>query len=301
MNFTGEIKRELTKRFPEKRCCALALLCGALDTCGDYSLGRVGVRDGFTFTNEHEEVAAYLLALAERTFGVRMTLAEAVKDPKHGRDKLTFTYAGSSAGEYAGEIAEHSAKRGLKPCCAVNYLKGAFLGGGSCSIPHDGKKGYHLEIVFRETSDAEAFRELIDGLQLIGSVVGRGDTSVVYCKSRESISDFLSVAGADGALRTLGDLTALREESNNENRVLNCLAGNADRAALASLSQVVAFGELRRSGKYAALDPRLREAAEARLAHPELSLAELAALLGVSKSCLNHRFRKLMSLCRGEE
>ncbi len=279
----------------------LALLCGALDTGGAYSLGRVGVRDGFSFTSEHENVAEYLLTLTEQLFGVRMTLFEAVRDPKHGRDKLTFAYHGPSAGDYAGEIAEHSPKSGLAACCAVSYLKGAFLGGGSCSVPRGEKKGYHLEFVFREASDAEAFLESLDPLQLIGNVVVRGDTSVVYSKSRETICDFLSIVEADNALRSLEELTAIREESNNENRVLNCMAGNADRAALASLSQFQAFRKLQEAGGFSALTPALRAVAEARLAHPELSLQELAAVLGVSKSCLNHRIRKLMSLCPGDQ
>ena len=133
--------------------------------------------------------------------------------------------------------------------------------------------------------------ESLDPLQLIGNVVVRGDTSVVYSKSRETICDFLSIVEADNALRSL----------NNENRVLNCMAGNADRAALASLSQFQAFRKLQEAGGFSALTPALRAVAEARLAHPELSLQELAAVLGVSKSCLNHRIRKLMSLCPGDQ
>ena len=44
------------------------------------------------------------------------------------------------------------------------------------------------------------------------------------------------------------------------------------------------------------LEPPLREAAEARLADKEGSLKELAGRLGVSKSCLNHRLRKLLKI-----
>ena len=40
----------------------------------------------------------------------------------------------------------------------------------------------------------------------------------------------------------------------------------------------------------------LREAAQARLADKEASLKELAERLGVTKSCLNHRLRKLVKI-----
>ena len=45
-----------------------------------------------------------------------------------------------------------------------------------------------------------------------------------------------------------------------------------------------------------ALPAQLKETADARADHPEASLSELAEILGVSKSCLNHRLRKIVEL-----
>ena len=50
------------------------------------------------------------------------------------------------------------------------------------------------------------------------------------------------------------------------------------------------------AGGLAGLAPGLKAAAEARLAHPEASLAELGAELGVGRSGVNHRLRRLMEL-----
>ena len=61
---------------------------------------------------------------------------------------------------------------------------------------------------------------------------------------------------------------------------------------------------LREAGRLEALTPKLREAAQLREAHPELSLAQLAALCDppVTKSSLSHRLRKLIQLSQeGEE
>ncbi|MGN0806218.1 MAG: helix-turn-helix domain-containing protein, partial [Candidatus Coproplasma sp.] len=42
--------------------------------------------------------------------------------------------------------------------------------------------------------------------------------------------------------------------------------------------------------------PNLFEVAEARLADPEASMQELADRLCITKSCLNHRMRKILAI-----
>lgn len=300
MNFTQEVKRDLVKRVPRSRCCKLALLSAALETCGE-TRREDGV-PGFSFTGESEGSAAFLIDLVRQCFGVHLNVTEAGYDARRGRDKLTFSYFGERAEEILSELGGSGLESPLKDCCARAYLKGAFLFGGSCTLPRPGTKtGYHLEIVFDRARSAESFVDLLDRLQLIGNVVVRGEKFVVYLKSREAISDFLATVGANGALRTLEAVTAEREENNRVNRVENCSAGNADRAAIASAAQVVAIGALEARGKLPALGKALGEVAKARLEHPEYSLSELAAELGIGKSCLNHRLRKLMEICKEEE
>ena len=295
MNFTREIRRDLLREFPEKRCCRLSLLAAILDTSGERIFGRDGSLLGFSFTSEDEDVAEYFLAVAEQLFGIRMTLTGAVLDPKHGKNKITFSFRGRNAEEKLKEIDAHGLSGNFDECCAVSYLKGAFLGSGSCTLP-GGKTGYHLEFVFRENVAVERFCELLDGMQLIAGTVPRGDKRVVYLKSREGISDFLFVVGAGAALRTLENVSSAREESNQENRMLNCIASNADRSATASAEQVIAFTRLKEEGILPSLALPLRAVAEGRMAMPTHSLAELAAALHISKSCLNHRMRKLMQI-----
>lgn len=280
MNFTQEIKRELTRRAPRTREEGVALLCGVLDAGGR----REG--EGCFLSLESESTAEYLLALSE-SVGGEMTLTEASLDPKHGKDKLTFYLAGE------WELGEERTEEER-----IAYLKGAFLGGGSCTLPRAGKKtGFHLEFGLSAAS-GERFPQVLDELQFVYGLTERGDRTVIYIKSREAISDFLSVLGAENALARFNAVSAQREENNYENRALNCSSGNADRAAIASVEQVRAFSSLKRSGKLNELPAVLREAAEARLGDPALSLGELAQTLGITKSCLYHRFRKLMEYYR---
>lgn len=299
MNFTEEIKRDLLRKTPSARCCRLALMAAAVDTSGEWRRKDPGgiPREGISFTSESESIAEYLLRIPEKCFGIPLTLTAAALDPKNKKNKLTFSYFGERGKELAEEISASRPFFTGRACCGEAYLKGAFLCGGSCTLPREGSKtGYHLEFVFSSAERAEEFCELLDRMQLVGSMVTRGDRYVVYNKNREGISDFLSVAGARSALMRFEDVTSARELNNNENRVENCMAGNADRSATASVAQTVALGVLKERGILQGLPEPLRMVAEARLSHPTYSLNELADLLGIGKSCLNHRMRKLMRL-----
>ena len=290
MNFTGEIKRDLLAHFPAGKAGAAAALAAILSTCGSLK------GDGFEVVSENEKVAEYFLRLLEM-FGVRPELTGVSHEPKRKRDKLAFPCGGEDARRIISmtrSLREHLSEDEQAALC---YLRAAFLGGGSCTLPKDGSStGYHFECVFSSRVRAEEYCELLSAFELFCKLVPRGEKYVCYVKSREAISDLLSVLGAESALKKLDAVSARREANNNENRIQNCIAGNADKAAIASAAQTLAMSALKEEGRLAALSPELRESAEARLTHPTLSLSELASLLGMSKGGLNHRMRKLMKL-----
>lgn len=290
MNFTGEIKRDLLAHFPAGKAGAAAALAAILSTCGSLK------GDGFEVVSENEKVAEYFMRLLEM-FGVRPELTGVSQDPKRKRDKLAFSCGGEDARRIISmtrSLREHLSEDEQAALC---YLRAAFLGGGSCTLPKDGSStGYHFECVFSSRVRAEEYCELLSAFELFCKLVPRGEKYVCYVKSREAISDLLSVLGAESALKKLDAVSARREANNNENRIQNCIAGNADKAAIASAAQTLAMSALKEEGRLAALSPELRESAEARLTHPTLSLSELASLLGMSKGGLNHRMRKLMKL-----
>ena len=289
-NFTNEIRRDLLAYIPSTRSGAAAALAALLAT------GASLTDEGFEIVSENERVAEFFLRLAEK-FGARPEVREAMRDPKRKRDKLVIFCGGEGAKRILDAAQKVHAQLTEDDDAALAYLRAAFLGGGSCTLPHDGAStGYHLECVFFTRERAEEFCGLLSGFELFGKVVARGDTFVAYIKSREAISDVLSVLGADSALRKLNVVSAAREQSNNENRIQNCMAGNADKSAIASAAQTLALQQLRDEGVLQTLPEPLRSTALARLEHPTLSLAELAQIMGVSKGGLNHRMRKLMQI-----
>ncbi len=294
LNFTQEIKRELMASLPQKECCKRAFFCALFDVSGSVSPTRA------EFISESEKLAEYFFSLSE-SYGLHPEMDGAVYDPRSKRDRMRFLLKGESAKRsYAIYQRERISEYG--ECCALAYLKGAFLGGGSCSLPHEGaKSGYHLEFVFSEGVRAEQFLGLLEGLELLAKAVRRAEREVVYLKSRDAISDFLSVVHAEGALSRFEKLSMAREENNLINRVENCMAGNADKSMTASAREAHKIGLLKERSEFSLLPDPLRELAEVRLSNPTLSLRELAGKMGLSKSCLNHRMRKLMEICKKTE
>ncbi|MBR2904004.1 MAG: DNA-binding protein WhiA, partial [Clostridia bacterium] len=241
------------------------------------------------------------------TFGVELTVARGTKDRRSGRDKLIlqcpYTQAeellnkllllNETGDDYVDEIpsALLATDEGR-----IGYLKGAFLGGGSCVLPTANRGGYHLEIVFFKEEVAKSFCMLLEDLELLAKIVKRKETYVVYVKSKEAVSDFLSVLGAKNCLKKFNALVESRDESNQTNRASNCFSYNMEKTASSSVKQIQAITLLKDEGLLDGLGCDLKDVATARIERKMDTLQELADYLGVSKSCLNHRLRKLISL-----
>ena len=121
---------------------------------------------------------------------------------------------------------------------------------------------------------------------------------ITYFKQSETIEDFLTGIGAPLSAMAVMNAKAEKAVVGGVNRRVNCDAANLDKAVEAAQEQIEAIRRLEERGMLDELPPKLRATAEVRLAHPELTLAQLAEALDppVTKSCLNHRLRKLMEL-----
>ncbi len=304
MNFTSDVKKEIIARGISGGAAKKAALSAFVRTSGQLFLQEG--KPVFSIVTETENVAEFFMDLFERAFQEQLSVARASMDKMSGRDKLVLQCPVEHSGEILARLGllkrggEEFSRGILKKLvadkeCALAYIKGAFLGGGSCILPgkEGGKTGYHLEFVFPEKRAADDFRRLLDDAELLAKVVERNGCAVVYIKSKETISDFLSVVGAANALKKFSLLVEKRDEANNSNRAANCFSGNADKSATAAVRQVLAIRAIEETSGLDSLDAELKETAEARLNNPALSLKELAQRLGISKSCLNHRMRKI--------
>lgn len=308
-NFTVEVKKELLRKGLENACCKTAALSAFLRTTG--SVLRSGSQIGFEFVTESEYIAEFIISLLEDVFGAELKVVQATADARNGRNRLVFQclssrslYILSELGILSGNSGEFTLNLGIdrylieNECCRRAYILGAFLGSGSCTVPkmEDARSGYHLEIVFSGKAMADDFCEILAEYEILAKCVIRKGASVVYMKSRESISDFLSLLGAEKAIEKLYELAEEKDVRNHINRVANCLQKNLDKSLEASVKQIQAIRTIDSVIGLSELDDTLRETAIARLADKEMSLKELAERLQISKSCLNHRLRKLVKI-----
>jgi DNA-binding protein WhiA len=88
----------------------------------------------------------------------------------------------------------------------------------------------------------------------------------------------------------------LREMRGQANRQANSETANLRRSVASSLRQAAAVRRLALSGGLDAQPQAIREVAAARMAMPEASLQQLAEQLGLTKSAVNARLRRLLEI-----
>lgn len=294
MSFASQVKGELCREKLSRDCCARAEAYGVLLFCNSFTPQKLRI------TTRSVPFAQRLPKLFRKAFGV--SFDQKPKDLNTG-GKLTFEVdhpdAMAKILESYGYARENSVSHHInyavleENCCRAAFLRGAFLAGGSVTDP---EKRYHLELV---TYHHYVHRELQNLLLEMGfepKEINRKSNYVTYLKRSEAIADFLTTLGAPLAAMEIMNAKVEKNLRNGVNRWSNCDVANLEKAVDAAQSQIEAIRRLDREVGLATLPERLRQTAQLRLEHPELSLSQLAELAQVSKSCLNHRLRKLMEL-----
>ena len=297
MSFSGEVKRELCRVGLGRACCARAEAYGVLLYCNTFTAQELRI------ITECEEFAIRLPELFDRAFGglsfdrVPTALEQKYIFQINDGEKLERII--DAFGFDARQSPVLHINFGLleEDCCRAAFLRGAFLAGGSVTDPN---KRYHLEL---ETSHAQASRELQALLTDMGQQpkqVARGGYQVTYFKNSDQIEDLLTLMGAPLSAMALMNTRAEKELRNGVNRRVNCESANLDKAVDAAQEQLEAIRRLYELGRVEELSPQLKETVILRETYPELTLSQLAEEFDppVTKSCLNHRLRKLVELSK---
>lgn len=204
---------------------------------------------------------------------------------------------------FSGDIKEELRKKTVagfseefpKENAARAFLREAFLEMGSMSNP---EKGYHLEFVCENESQAEKIIKTMQIFDIEAKTVQRKRYTIVYLKESEDIVELLNVMGAHVCLMNLENLRILKDMRNSINRRVNCEAANISKTVSAANKQIEDIQYIKEHYGFDDLSENLRQVAETRLAYPDATLKELGAYLvpPVGKSGVNHRLRKLSEL-----
>ena len=181
------------------------------------------------------------------------------------------------------------------PCCKKAFVRGAFLGGASVVNP---EKGYHLEFVTNRYNLSQDFCNLLLEFGLRPKSIKRKSSYIVYFKNSDEISDILSIIGAHNMFMEFLNVKILKETRNNINRKVNCENANIDKTISAAFLQIKAINRLKETGVFDSMPEHLKALAELRLKNKGETLQELGEMMEpkISKSAVNHRFRKIIEL-----
>ncbi len=302
MSFSSSAKEDLAKIRLKSNPIRLAQLAGLVHTCGALTIGR---GRGAAFSTESLAVGRLIVSLSTSLYTLEPTIE--LSERERRRPLTLVTLLGDDAeqllldtgllvlesGEFS--IGETVPERLLSDDeCRRAFLRGAFLGSGSCTNPY---RGYHLEIVVHSQAFAEQLLSVLSAFEQEAKTMLRREKPVVYLKGDE-VSAFLALIGANASVLKFESARSERDFRNYVNRTTNCETANIEKTVFASTDQIGAIETIEEHMGLNRLPAPLYEAALLRLNHPEATLQELANLAEIGKSGMNHRLSRLVRIAK---
>ncbi len=180
------------------------------------------------------------------------------------------------------------------------YIRGVFLSQGSINDPKTSR--YHMELLLDDPDEAVFVQRLINDFDLNAKILNRDKGYMVYLKEAEKISDFIKLIHAYKAVMYYEDIRVLRDQKNKTNRLNNCEQANTEKIIESASKQIKDIELIKEKMGIELLDEKMQQIIEYRLKYPEVSLQELSSIISIetnkkiTKSGLNHRFRKLKEI-----
>ncbi len=304
MGFYAEVRQEIIDKFPDGQEERRAFLSGYLRAAGSvlYQNGAFG----FSFAAAESELADFLCESLNGLYDAEINEAEIEEDRLNRKEKIAVECFSRNAASILCDLGILSDGGELNFSLATEfaenerlrryYFRGLFLGAGYVTLPaNDGSKtSYHLEFLFSCYEVATEFSDYLARISVFPTLTERRESFIVYVKSSEEIKDFFALLNLPKAVLKITNCIVEREMRSNVNRLRNCDIGNVNKQVAATGKQVAAIKKLYDAD--VPIPEALRKTAEVRKNHPEETLSELSERLGVTKSCLNHRLRKLVEL-----
>lgn len=297
MSFSSDIKVELCGVELKRECCLRAECYGAWLFSKCFTLRESA------FVTETGPVARRMLELAAAGAGVSGELTFGVSRRKKPAYRVSLPEESSRLAmlEDFGHTGQETSLRVNRAnleneCCTAAFLRGAFL---TCGTATDPSKEYHLEFAVPHKNLANDLYTLlceVEAFPLSPSLVSRKSGYVVYLKESGPIEDLLTYLGAPSAAMHLMQVKMYKEVKNNINRKTNFETANMDKTYSASARQTAAIAAISDTMGLESLPEELQELARLRLENPDMTLREMGARLGITRSGVNHRLQRLLRL-----
>jgi len=306
MSFASETKNELAHIMPDKKCCMLAEIAGFMRIAGSIRLAGGG-KFKIVMTTSNNAVARHFITLIKNYFSIDIEVEMGQDNSlKRGNAYILSIGPEDLSEQILRETGILMVREGMNfisdgiydglirtKCCRKAYLRGAFLAAGSVNNP---EKEYHFEITTGTEILAKELRRIINGfVDIHAKVVQRKKNYGVYLKSGEQIKDVLAIMGASNQFFKFENSMMMKEIKSQTHRINNLDNANIDKAIKAAEHQISCIKRIEESKGLDFLSPKLKEAALARLEHPEMGIEELGKMMtpALSKSGINNRLRRI--------
>ncbi|MCL2631903.1 MAG: DNA-binding protein WhiA [Coriobacteriia bacterium] len=301
MSFTAEVKDELSRLIPESLAACKAELAALI-----HIQGRISGSYRLELSTETAVVARTMVRFLHAIYQLKTEIGTR-KSQLHKTFSYQIIVPAQIGLEQAlidmGIIDKEGHELGIDPRIvarpenAVAYIRGAFLAGGFISNPQG---DFHFELSCPTQALANGLVALMVSLGIPARSLSRRNSWVLYLKGAEPITDFLALVGAHASRLSMENVLVTKSLRNDVNRRLNAEMANQAKSIDASLEQIKAIRHLAETRRLETLPIALRQLAELRLNHPEVSLRELGELANppLSKSAVYHRVRRIEAIAR---
>lgn len=302
MSYTTDIKEEISKNIVSKSEM-IAELSGYIRNNGHQT------PTGFQLTTENPLICERIEKQIEALYEVK--IKKEIKDSLNFSKKDLLALTIEEKKDFILEDIGYQNKQGEyleKPpqyIVGANeeiraYLRGVFLASGSINDPRTSR--YHMELLIEESGEAVFVQKLLNLFDLNVKILTRDKGYMLYIKEADKISDFLKIIKANNAVLYFENQRIYRNQKNQANRLNNCEQANMDKVVATATAQLDDIAIIEDNLGISLLDDKTQQALEYRKKYPEASLKELSEIISletgnsITKSGLNHRFRKIKEL-----
>ena len=302
MSYTTKIKDEISRNAGSKSEM-IAELSGYIRNNGHYT------SNGFQLTTENPLICEKIEKQIEILYETK--LKKEIKDSLNFSKKDLFVLTIEEKKDLILEDIGYQDKNGIRldkpPEYIVGaneeiraYLKGVFLSSGSINDPKTSR--YHMELLIEDAKEAVFVQKLLNLFELNVKILTRDKGYMLYIKEADKISDYLKIINANNAVLYFENQRIYRNKKNQANRLNNCEQANIDKIVATATAQLDDIAIIEDNLGISLLDEKTQEALKYRKKYPEASLKELSEIISletgnsITKSGLNHRFRKIKDL-----
>lgn len=170
------------------------------------------------------------------------------------------------------------------------FIRGIFL---SCGYIKDPQKEYALDFFMDNDEAADKFFKILQNMGKKVFKTMKRNKPLVYLRNSEDIMDIMVLIGSIQSFFKYEETTMIKDLKNKTIREMNWEVANETKTLNTGNNQIKMIKYIDKTIGLNSMSSVLEEIAHVRLDNPESTLQEIAEIVGISKSGVRNRFRRI--------